>query len=172
SGIRRTTGSRARDALQRRKLDNESDWSLPRALYRWEAYNGFGYRSFGVPSPYLWSLSTIYGRGKDVADGKFVRNAGSAQCGAGPLVKFLHLKGEVKLTLDWVSEGETALPDPVKTQADQALQANQPVVGPPPAADGSFEAFLTAKLPGLKHFKASEFLMMGGGSDNTPPPKE
>src|SRR5262249_21234864 len=50
--------SSARDALQRRKLDNESDWCLPRALYRWEAYNGFGYRQFGVASPYLWSLST------------------------------------------------------------------------------------------------------------------
>lgn len=165
--------SSALDALRgRRELANQPDWCLPRALYRWEAYNGFGYRPRGVASPYLWSLSTIYGKGKFVGDGVFDANAESKQCGAATLLKFLHDKGEVELRLDFVDEGETALPDPVKTEADQALQASQPVVGPPPAADGSFEAFLTAALPGLKHFKPSEFLMMGSGTDNTPPPKE
>jgi lysozyme family protein/uncharacterized protein YcbK (DUF882 family) len=164
--------SSARDALQRLELDGQRDWSLPRALFRWEAYNGFGYRPQGVASPYLWSLSTIYGKGKYVADGVFDRNAVSQQCGAATLLKFLHQKGHVQLTLDWVGEAENALSSAFKTEAQQASQSGQTVVGAAPVADNSFESFLTAALPGLKHFKPGEFLMLGSSGGNSSPPRE
>ena len=85
------------DALRLHKLDNLGDWSLPRALYRWERFNGFGYRPRRIPSPYLWSFSTIYERGKFVADGQFDRDAVSQQCGAAVFLKQLNLQGHVAL---------------------------------------------------------------------------
>jgi lysozyme family protein len=49
------------DALRIQGLVGAADWSLSRTLFRLEAYNGFGYHSRGVNSPYLWSGSTVYG---------------------------------------------------------------------------------------------------------------
>lgn len=77
----------AQDALCMKKLDEVIDWSVPHMLYLLESYNGFGYRRRGLPSPYLWSFSNIYDKGKFVADGKFDPNAVSKQCGAGLMLK-------------------------------------------------------------------------------------
>ncbi len=77
------------DALRLKKLDREDDWSLPRVLYLWEKYNGMGYRFRGVASPYLWSFSTEYEKGKYVRDGVFDPEAVSRQCGAATLLKYL-----------------------------------------------------------------------------------
>jgi len=77
----------AQDALRMKKLDEVTDWSVPHMLYLLEAYNGFGYRRRGLPSPYLWSFSNIYDKGKFVADGEFDPNAVSKQCGAGLMLK-------------------------------------------------------------------------------------
>lgn len=77
----------AADALRLRKLDKETDWSIPRMLYVLEGYNGFGYRRYGINTPYLWSLSNHHEKGKFVADGKFDPNAPSKQCGAALMLK-------------------------------------------------------------------------------------
>lgn len=87
--------SSAADALRLMGFTNQSDWSLPRALYRLEAYNGFGYRRLGRISPYLWSFSTLYDRGKFVADGKFSATARSQQCGGAVMLKLLADAGEI-----------------------------------------------------------------------------
>ena len=42
-----------------------------------------------MPSPYLWSFSTHYARGKYVADGKWSPTAVSAQCGVAVLLRRL-----------------------------------------------------------------------------------
>jgi lysozyme family protein len=52
-----------------------------------ETYNGFGYRFQGLVSPYLWSFSNLYAKGKYVADNKFDPEAVSQQCGAGLILK-------------------------------------------------------------------------------------
>jgi lysozyme family protein len=90
--------SSAKDALALLGFTGQTDWSLSRTLYRLEAYNGLGYRSYGVPSPYLWSFSNHYARGKFVSDGKWNANARSQQCGAAVMLKLLHDAGEIKLT--------------------------------------------------------------------------
>jgi len=79
------------DALRGRGLGAWKDWSVPGTLYQLEAYNGFGYRDHhpNVPSPYLWSFSTHYTRGKYVADGRFSATAVSQQVGASLLLKQL-----------------------------------------------------------------------------------
>ncbi len=85
----------ATDALKLLGFAGQSDWSLPRMLYRLEAYNGFGYRRKGVATPYLWSFSGHYERGKFVADGRWNPNARSQQCGAAVAIKLLSQSGDV-----------------------------------------------------------------------------
>ena len=75
------------DALQLRKLDEVTDWSVPHLLYLLESYNGFGYRPHGVPTPYLWSFSNLYSQGKFTQDGGFDPDAVSRQCGAALMLK-------------------------------------------------------------------------------------
>ena len=73
------------------------DWSVTGALDRWERYNGLGYRKFNINSPYLWSYTNQYSKGKFVADGKFDANAVSAQCGAAAMLRELVNRGAVTL---------------------------------------------------------------------------
>lgn len=87
--------SSAIDAMRLLGFAGQSDWSLPRTLYRLEAYNGFGYRRFGVPTPYLWSFSNHYERGKFVADGRWSATARSQQCGAAVMIKLLADGGDI-----------------------------------------------------------------------------
>jgi lysozyme family protein len=85
------------DALKLMGFAGADDWSLPRTLYRLEAYNGFGYRRIGRATPYLWSFSNLYERGKYVADGTFNANARSQQCGAALMLKLLSDAGDIWL---------------------------------------------------------------------------
>ena len=89
--------SSAVDALRLLGFAGASDWSLPRTLYRLEAYNGFGYRRIGRITPYLWSFSSHYDRGKFVADGRYDARARSQQCGAAVMLKLLADAGEISL---------------------------------------------------------------------------
>lgn len=84
-----TWESSAIDALTIKKLDEIEEWSAERLCYELERYNGFGYRKYhpSVLSPYLWSGSLHYTRGKYVEDGKWSASARSAQTGAWPLIQ-------------------------------------------------------------------------------------
>lgn len=79
----------AKDALKRRNLHKVEDWSIPSMLFELEGYNGFGYRNrpTGVFTPYLWSYSNHYTKGKYVKDGVFDPEAVSKQCGAAVLLR-------------------------------------------------------------------------------------
>lgn len=79
----------ARDALIYHKLHQETDWSIPRQLYQFERWNGFGYRHRGVRTPFLWSFSNLYTAGKFVSDGRYEPTAVSKQCGAAVILKTL-----------------------------------------------------------------------------------
>jgi lysozyme family protein len=77
------------DALTFTKTNKWRDWSISGALYRLELYNGMGYQKRGVPSPYLWSFSNQYTKGKYVADGKYDPNAVSSQVGAAVILHYM-----------------------------------------------------------------------------------
>jgi lysozyme family protein len=79
----------ARDALLFKGFNRVTDWSEPSLLYLWETYNGLGYRFKGLRTPYLWSFSNLYSKGRYIADGVFDPNAVSKQCGAAVLLKAL-----------------------------------------------------------------------------------
>jgi lysozyme family protein len=70
-----------------------TDWPVPHMLSLLEKYNGLGYRRRGLPTPYLWSFSNLYDKGKYVADGHFDPEAVSKQCGAAVMLKALVDRG-------------------------------------------------------------------------------
>lgn len=70
------------DALECDGLDKVEEWSLPRMAFELEKYNGFGSRAKGINTPYLWSFTNHYSRGKYTADGVWSATAVSAQAGA------------------------------------------------------------------------------------------
>jgi lysozyme family protein len=64
-------------------------WDLGVKLYFLESYNGMGYKRLKINSPYLWSMTDAYDKGKFIQDGKFDPNAVSKQIGAVPLLKVI-----------------------------------------------------------------------------------
>lgn len=62
------------------------DWSIGGTLAELEQYNGLGYASRGVPSPYLWSGTSQYESGKYVRDGVYDSNAVDSQPGCAGLL--------------------------------------------------------------------------------------
>lgn len=164
------------DAMKLKKFDRQTDWSLARALYRWEANNGFGYRSRGVPTPYLWSFSSLYRTGKFVRDHVYDPGAISEQCGAGVLLRCLADKGQVDLKLDYVADPEQGIEPSFSNDADIIDPDTHPTVDGPLPANDDFAAFVQEKVSGLRHFKSAEFLVKGSANAtlklNTDPPPE
>jgi len=88
--------SSAVDAIRYDKLDEKPDWDLAHMLYRWEAYNGWRSRVlYKINTPYLWSFSNQYTKGKFVADNVWDGNAVSKQCGAAVMLKALVEGGHI-----------------------------------------------------------------------------
>lgn len=81
----------ARDSITYEKLDKVTDWSLTSILFHWHRYNGINneYKRRGIPTPYLWSGSQHYRKGKYVKDGVFDSEAVSAQAGAAVILRAL-----------------------------------------------------------------------------------
>ncbi|MGU3468143.1 peptidoglycan-binding protein [Methylobacterium sp. C33D] len=82
------------DALRLQGLIGVGDWSVARALYRLEGFNGYGYHGRGVNSPYLWGGSTAYGPpgargGKFVRDHVFDPNVVDTQIGTAVILRSL-----------------------------------------------------------------------------------
>jgi hypothetical protein len=51
-----------------------------------EQYNGLGYATRGLPSPYIWSGTDQYAKGKYVRDGVFDSNVVDSQLGCAGLI--------------------------------------------------------------------------------------
>jgi lysozyme family protein len=83
----------ASDALVFDGLSRWTNWTLPGTLFVLERFNGFGYRPKNINTPYLWSFSNHYTKGKFVRDKVFDSNAVSRQCGAAVLLKRLVARG-------------------------------------------------------------------------------
>jgi lysozyme family protein len=79
------------DALTSHHLDTVGDWPVERIAFQLEKYNGFGYRDEHpeVKSPYLWSFTNHFTKGKFTRDHHFEAGAGSDQAGGMALLKLL-----------------------------------------------------------------------------------
>ncbi len=62
------------------------DWSAGGAMTLLEQYNGLGYANKGIPSPYVWSGTDQYLKGKYIADGVFSPEAIDKQLGCAGLI--------------------------------------------------------------------------------------
>lgn len=112
------------DALQHDDLTGVSNWCVEQIAYMLEAYNGWGYRYKRIPTPYLWSGSNNYVRGKYVRDGQFDPNAVSEQTGAMPILSVMRdLETGIQLTYfdgsDASHEPTTAVLPPEGTVAQK-----------------------------------------------------
>jgi len=124
----------ATDALTLDGFNGWTDWSVAGALFKLERFNGSGYRLYHpqVKSPYLWSFSNHYTKGKYVADGTWSDTATSAQCGAAVLLRRMAEKQVIGFTDEplparaagpLVSRFAAAKPtDPAVIAAGMALQ--------------------------------------------------
>ena len=86
------------DAITYDELDKIWDWSIGNSLVILEGFNGYGYRDFrGINSPYIWSGSNHYTKGKYVSDGAsgYDKNYVSRQIGIALIYRrILELIGE------------------------------------------------------------------------------
>lgn len=65
--------------------DNSAPWSLPYACWKWEIYNGFGYRAHGRRSPYVVGGTNLQQPGKYTSDGHFDPGTMDTQLGCLPV---------------------------------------------------------------------------------------
>jgi lysozyme family protein len=89
------------DALKFDHLTDVTKWPLPVILFKLEGFNGFGYRTRHpeVLTPYLWSFSNHYTKGKFTEDRKFDPNAVSKQCGAAVILKLMSTEKIIDIPL-------------------------------------------------------------------------
>jgi lysozyme family protein len=83
----------ALDAYRLDHLDRvgKDNWTWPMFCYEGELFNGFGYRSHGIHTPYDWAGSNNYMRGKYVADGVWDGGAVDSQLGIVPVARRMTL---------------------------------------------------------------------------------
>lgn len=81
------------DAIKLKGLHKISDWSIERALYECERFNGWGYYWKRLPSPYVWAGTTLYRSGKYIADGKYDPSHVDTQLGCAAVLKSLEKLG-------------------------------------------------------------------------------
>lgn len=73
------------------------DWSIGGLLTLLEQYNGLGYVRRGLPSPYIWSGTDQYSKGKYVRDGVFDPDVVDKQLGcAGLILAMMQLDPTIK----------------------------------------------------------------------------
>ena len=118
----------AQDALTLDKYPQWTDWSIPGILFKWESYNGWGYRTYHpeVKTPYLWAGTNQYKCGKYVKDGIWSPTAVSKQIGAAAILRRLAEKGAMDAA---PFTTEPKLADAVMGD-DPALRYNPKVVAP------------------------------------------
>lgn len=89
------------DAMLLMKLDGFKTWGVLSALDRWERYNGRGYiiHRPDINTPYLWSFTSLYDKGKYSHDGKFDPELRDKQVGLAAYLIELIKRGEIKFYL-------------------------------------------------------------------------
>jgi lysozyme family protein len=90
------------------------DWSIGGLLTLLERYNGVGYVNRGLPSPYIWSGTDQYFRGKYIRDGVFDPEAVDKQLGcAGLIMAMMSLDPSIKFDGAAITQTTTLPPPPI-----------------------------------------------------------
>jgi lysozyme family protein len=123
----------ATDALAIDGLSAVTDWSIERIGYMCERFNGLGYISLGVNSPYVWAGSNLYGdppnTGKYIRDGVFDRGAIDSQLGCMPILKvMMELDASIAV---WLGSPLKPVPPPPDVEPVPVKPPVKPPVRPP-----------------------------------------
>lgn len=119
------------------------DWTIGGALTMMEQYNGLGYASHHVPSPYVWSGTDQYTSGKYVRDGFYDPSVVDQQLGcAGMLMTMMALDASVKFG--------APVPTPIVSPPRPTTPPPPSITHPAPGSIGAFFAGIFAKLFGKK----------------------
>lgn len=111
------------------------DWTAGGAMALLEQYNGLGYAAKRLPSPYCWSGTDQYQRGKYVADGVFDPNVVDKQLGcAGLILAMMAIDPSITM-------GSVVVAKPAAVPAPPDVE---PV--PPAAKPSALASFITALL--------------------------
>ena len=128
------------DALQLKRYDKITAWTVEQMAWCFERYNGFGYRAKDkdIPSPYLWGGTNHQAPGKYIADHVFSKTVLDPQIGCMPLLKRIAELEEIELVS---AQGATSDPTesspasnrkaekkPVIKQISDAVKDNKEVV--------------------------------------------
>ena len=105
------------------------DWSLANTLDVLERYNGLGYRTKGLPSPYLWAGTDQYAKGKYVADGKYDPNHVDQQLGVAALLIALRGQTEAKPIVPVDKPAVVAPPPTLPVPSPAAPQSSAAKIG-------------------------------------------
>lgn len=138
----------ALDALRLHGWDKITNWELPRVLYEIERFNGFGYTTKGINSPYVWSFTDLYKSGKYIRDHVYSASAVSEQCGAAAILKSMHI-GDVMTDLaQSIEPFASAAPTVVRTlggpASGLAVRALAEALSEPTASPEAVQARLDA----------------------------
>lgn len=77
------------DALKGQGFGSGVKFDITSMLLHFEHYNGVGYRSHDVYSPYIWSKTNHYDKGYYTNDGHYDATVRSQQTGCAPILYFL-----------------------------------------------------------------------------------
>lgn len=121
-----TWSAGAVDAIRLQGLDKWKDWSIEAALFQFEAYNGWGYLG-KTNSPYVWSWSNLYSRGKYVADGVFSPTTIDPQPGCASMLFQMILAGLIPQLVSKVIGMSTDTPVPTAPTVPSAGVTVNPI---------------------------------------------
>ena len=111
------------------------DWSPGGALTKLEEYNGLGYATRGLPSPYIWSGTDQYVSGKYVRDGLFDPSVVDRQLGcAGLIMAMMKLDPTITFT------GVTIVPPKTTPIPTEKPSAGPSITNPVKGSIGAFIA--------------------------------
>ncbi len=111
------------------------DWSPGGTAVAFIKYNGLGYDEHGLVSPYAWSGSTAYVKGKYVRDGVLDRDVVDAQMGCMPILYFMmQLDHTIGFDKSHVGNEHSSLPKPAPVPPIEHKTAPVSPVTPVPAA--------------------------------------
>lgn len=113
-----------------------TDWTVGGALTLLERYNGTGYASKGLPSPYIWSGTDQYVKGKYIADGVYSASTVDAQLGcAGILMAMAQLDASIKF-----GGGSPAVVHATQAPVAPAPNSKPSITNPAPGSIGAWVA--------------------------------
>lgn len=97
-----------------------ANWTWPMLCYQCERFNGFGYRQFGINTPYDWAGTNEYTNGKYTSDGSFSRTAVDVQLGTIPVARTMAI-AHPELNLPLWPGVSLGLPSPIPMQVPLSL---------------------------------------------------